>query len=98
MYVHVCETTIQVKEYFQQLRRVFAAPSFFNFGCTGSWLWRGLLVAVRGLSLVRRARAFFCCGALGLSGFGDRSSWALQCQLGSCGTWAQLLHVMWNLP
>ena len=52
MYVHACETTIQVKEYFQQLRRVFAAPSFFNFGCTGAWLWRGLLVAVQGLSSV----------------------------------------------
>lgn len=51
--------------------------------------------------LVRRVRAFSCCGVR-LWGF--RASVIAApglCSASSCevvGAWAQLLHVMWNLP
>ena len=49
------------------------------------WLhW--VFVVASGLSVVAESRGFSC---------GAR---ALECRLSSCGTWAQLLHSMWDLP
>ena len=44
----------------------------------------------------------FSCGSQALGCLGFSSLWlpsqALECRLNSCGTWAKLLHDMWNLP
>ena len=79
----------------------------FIFGCVGSsLLCRGLsLVAVsRGYSLLRCA-GFSLQWPLLLrstgsshTGFSSCGSRALECGLGSCGTQAQLLCGMWDLP
>ena len=68
---------------------------------------RWVFVAARRLSLVVVSGGFSCCGAqaLGarasvavagrLSSCGSR---ALERRLRNCGSWAQLLHGMWDLP
>ena len=66
---------------------------------------RGLLfVAVRGLLI---AVASLCCGARALGvwasvvvahGLSSCGSWALERRLSSCGTRAELLRGMWDLP
>ena len=50
---------------------------------------RGLLIAVASLvwSMGSRHAGFSSCG-----------SWALECRLSSCGTQAELLRGMWDLP
>ena len=71
------------------------------------WLcW--VCVARCGLSLVvasgghssLHCSGFYCCTAwaLGHSGFSSCGSWALEHGLNSCGTWAYLLHGVWDLP
>ena len=71
--------------------------------CTGSSL---LCV---GFLQLQRAGATLCCGArasLHCGGFSCCGAWALgtqasvvaACGLRSCGTWAQLLRGMWDLP
>ena len=47
-----------------------------------------------------RCRGFSCCRSRGLGRVGFRScgSRALEYSLSNCGTWAQLLHSMWDLP
>ena len=60
----------------------------------------GLCCCARGATLRCSARAshcdgFSCCGARAL---GARASVVVACRLSSCGTWAQLLCGMWDLP
>ena len=60
-------------------------------------LWRaGLLCCCS----ARASHGFSCCRtrALGCTGFSSYSSWALEHRLSSCGTQAQLLLGMWDLP
>ena len=84
------------------------------FGCVRSLLLRaGFLQLWRAGATLRcgawasHCGGFFCCGAWALGvwasavvarGLGSCGSWALECRLSSCGTRAQLLHSMWDLP
>ena len=76
------------------------------------WL-RWVFVAARGLSLVAVSGAYSSLWCAGFSllwllslqsngsrclGFSNCGSWALERRLSSCGTRAQLLHSMWDLP
>ena len=57
-----------------------------------------LVAASGGYSLLRSMgsrRAGSVVVARGLSSCGSR---VLECRLSSCGTWAQVLHGMWDLP
>ena len=75
-------------------------PFFFFYGCTGSLLLRGLslVAASRGYSSLR-------CAGSRHAGFSICGTWAqqlwlaaLEHRLSSCGTQAQLLLSMWDLP
>ena len=79
----------------------------FIFGCIGSSLLRvgfSLVVASGGYSSLRHA-GFSLWWLLLLRSTGSRrmgfrscGSRALERRLSSCGAWAWLLHVMWDLP
>ena len=86
----------------------------FVFRCIGSSLLRAgfLQLWQAGATLRCSAQAshcggFSCCRAQALGarasvvvarGLSSCGSRALDCRLGSCGTWAQLLYSMWDLP
>ena len=86
----------------------------FIFGCVGfSLLCAGFLQLRRAGATLRcgarasRCGGFSCCGAWALGawasvvvahGLSSCGSWALECRLSSCGTRAQLLRGMWDLP
>ena len=86
----------------------------FVFGCFGSSLLRvGFLQLQRAGATLRcgawasHCGGFFCCGAWALGagasvvvarGLSSCGSRALERRLSSCGAWAQLLCVMWDLP
>ena len=53
---------------------------------------RGLLIAVASLVAEHRLQA------RGLQQLQHTGSWAIECRLSSCGTRAQLLRGMWDLP
>ena len=74
---------------------------FFLFGCVGS------LLLHTGFLQLWRAGATLCCGAWASHcggflfqcvGFSSCGSQALERRLSSCGTWAQTLCDMWDLP
>ena len=87
---------------------------FIYFGCIGSSLLHACFLQLWpvGATLHCGAQAshcsgFFCCGARALGtwasvvvacGLSSCVSWALEHRLSSCGTWAQLLCGMWDLP
>ena len=59
----------------------------------------GFIFGFAGLSLVVASGGFPCrrTRALGHSGFSSCSQRALECELGSCGTWTYLLLDMWQV-
>ena len=66
---------------------------YLFFGCV--WLCAGFLQLQRaGATLHRGAWASHC----GAQALGVRASVVVAHGLSSCGTWAQLLHGMWDLP
>ena len=87
---------------------------FLFFGCVGSLLLStGFLQLWRAGATIRcgaqasHCGGFSCCGARALGawasvvvahGLSSCGSRALERRLSSCGTWAQLLHGMWDLP
>ena len=90
-------------QYFTQVRcKIIKLASFyyyfknilFIFSCAGSSLLHvGFLqLQPAGAPLGCGARASHC------SGFSCCRAWALECELSSCGSGAQLLHSMWDLP
>ena len=76
------------------------------------WLhW--VFIAVHGISLVAASGGYSWLQCAGFSlqwllllrrmgcrrvGFSRCGSWALECRLSSCGTWAYSLHGIWDLP
>ena len=58
------------------------------------------LLSLFGCTRTSHCHGFSChrVWALGLVGFSNCSSQALESGLSSCGTWAQLPHGVWNLP
>ena len=66
----------------------------FIFGCVGSSLLRGVFPQLRraGATLLCGARASHC------GGFSLRSTGSRRTGFSSCGTQAQLLRSMWDLP
>ena len=88
------------------------SPSFLNFLFILAVLGLPCCVAFslvaakakRGYSLVAVHRLLIAVAsllwtqALGHTGFGSCSSWSLEHRLSSCGTQAQLLRSMWDLP
>ena len=97
-----------------KLKNGFYSFIFLIFGCVGSsFLCAGFLQLWRAGATLRcgawvsRCRGFPCCGAQALGvrasvvvahGLSSCGSRALECRLSSCGSWAQLLHGMWDLP
>ena len=87
---------------------------FYLFIYLFIYLWlRWVFVAARGLALVAVSWGYSSLWCAGFSlqwllllqstgsrrvGFSSCGSWALECRLSSCGTQAQLLHSMWDLP
>ena len=71
---------------------VFVAQAF-------SELWR-VGATLQLLCVASQCGGFSCCGAQALrhAGFSRCGSWALEQRLNSCGTWAYLLHSMWDPP
>ena len=68
----------------------------FIFGCAGSSLLCGLFSGCGKQGLLSS------CGAqtsvIAGSGLSSCGSQALEHSFNSCGAWAQLFHIMWNLP
>ena len=103
VYVFTGEVSIQIFCPFFKNKIIY----LFIFGCVGSSLLHaGFLQLQRAEATLRcGARAshcggFSCCGAWALEcmGFSSCGLQGLECRLSSCGTRAQLLHSMWDLP
>ena len=98
------------KKYFYVLSFIVVVFNLFNL----FYFWlRWVFVAARRLSLVAVSRGYFSLRCMGFSlrwllllrsmgsghvGFSSCGLWALQCRLSSCGSRAQLLRCMWDLP
>ena len=83
----------------------FFSNFFFFPGCSGSLLLWRLFSSCSKQRLLSSCGASHCSDlsccrawALGHAGFSSCSSWALQHWLHSCGTQAQLLRGIWDLP
>ena len=76
----------------------------FNFGCAGSSLMQGLLSSynARAFSLwwlpLWSTDSRVWASGVGAHRLSSRKSWALEHRLSCCGTQAQLLCSMWDLP
>ena len=68
----------------------------FLFGCAGSSLLCGLSSGCSKQGLLSSYGAQT--SVIAESGLRGCSSQALEHSLKSCGAWAQLFHIMWNLP
>ena len=79
---------------------------FIYFRCAGSLLLSGLFSSCgkQGFLSSCSGPAFHCggffrCGAQAIGHMSSivGASWAPECRLKNCGTWASLLHAMWDL-
>ena len=92
--------TISIKhfqDYWQQINTSIFLIYLSTFGYTRSSLLQGL---PSHCSAQASHCGGFSCGAwaLGQEGFSNCGSHALEHRLNSCGTWAYLLHGVWDLP
>ena len=78
------------------LRCIFFKLILIVFDCAGSSLPCRLLSSCS--VQLSDSSSFFCCGGWAGLDFSSCGSWVPECRLSSCGTWAQFLCSIWDLP